>query len=209
MLVTGAGGFAKQLLEVLDQLNLTAGLAFYDDTSKDAPALVHGRFQVLKSAEEAKGHFSSVSPDYLLGTGNPAVRKAMAEKFNAIGGRLSRAISPYARISRYNCSIEEGVAVLSGCVVEGGVTIGYGSLVNLNCVIAHDSVIGKFCELSPGTIVSGGGSIGDMTYMGAGAIVLPKVKIGRNAVVGAGAVVTQDVDDGQTVAGVPAQCMKK
>lgn len=209
MLVTGAGGFARQLLEALDQLDLTAGLAFYDDISRDAPAFLHGKFRVLKSAEEAKGYFSSVAPDYLLGTGNPGVRKAMADKFNAMGGRLGRVISPCARISKYDCSIEAGVAVLSGCLVEGGVSIGYGSLINLNCTIAHDSVIGKFCELSPGTIVSGGGFIGDMTYLGAGAIVLPKVKIGNHAVIAAGAVVTQDVDDGQKVAGNPARSMKE
>lgn len=205
MLVTGAGGFAKQLLEALDQSNRTGDLSFYDDVSKDAPSFLHGKFKVLKSTEEAKSYFASVSPDYALGTGNPGVRKEMAGKFNALGGRLSKVISPCARISRYDCNIGDGVAVLSGCVVEGSVTIGCGSLVNLNCMISHDSRIGNFCELAAGAIISGGCSIGDMTYIGAGAIVLPRVRIGSNVIVRAGAVVTGDVDDGQTVTGVPAQ----
>jgi len=50
-------------------------------------------------------------------------------------------------------------------------------------------------------------TIGDRSRIGAGAILVAPVKIGDDAVVGANAVVTrnQDVEDGQTVVGVPAR----
>ena len=47
--------------------------------------------------------------------------------------------------------------------------------------------------------------VGKGASIGAGAIILPEVIIGRGAMVGAGAVVTEDVPDGATVVGVPAQ----
>ncbi len=51
--------------------------------------------------------------------------------------------------------------------------------------------------------------IGDGTLIGAGAVLVAPVTIGKRAVVGANAVVTRghDVEDGQTVAGVPARLL--
>ena len=37
MLIVGAKGFAKEVLEVLHQLNETEDVVFYDDVNKDAP----------------------------------------------------------------------------------------------------------------------------------------------------------------------------
>ena len=46
--------------------------------------------------------------------------------------------------------------------------------------------------------------IGKKCRIGAGAILLPGVKVGDFVVVGAGAVVTKNVEDKQTVIGIPA-----
>lgn len=209
MLVIGAKGFAKQLLEVLEQLNKTENLSFYDDLSTDGAALLFNKFKIIKNIDEAKKYFNTVSPDYALGTGNPELRKSLSEKFNAIGGKVRTIISPRALISKHNCYIADGVSILSNCVIESDVTIGYGSLINLNSTITHDTTIGKFCEVSPGAILSGGCSVGDMTFIGAGAVLLPKVKVGKNVTIGAGSVVTKDIEDNQTVAGAPAKPVQK
>ncbi|MEW6513528.1 MAG: hypothetical protein AB1443_05955 [Pseudomonadota bacterium] len=49
----------------------------------------------------------------------------------------------------------------------------------------------------------------DDCYIGAGAILLSDVTVGLGAVVAAGAVVTRDVEDGVTVAGIPAKVIGK
>ena len=53
--------------------------------------------------------------------------------------------------------------------------------------------------------------IGSRARLGAGAILIAPVTVGDDAVVGANAVVTrnQNVPDGQTVVGVPAQPMSE
>jgi bifunctional UDP-N-acetylglucosamine pyrophosphorylase/glucosamine-1-phosphate N-acetyltransferase len=53
--------------------------------------------------------------------------------------------------------------------------------------------------------------IGDATQVGRGTIFVAPVKTGRNAVTGAGSVITagKDVPDGETVAGVPAEPLKR
>ena len=48
MLIVGAKGFAKEVLEVLHQLNETEDVVFYDDVNKDAPDFLYGKFPILK-----------------------------------------------------------------------------------------------------------------------------------------------------------------
>ena len=49
MIIVGAKGFAKEVLEVLNQLNQLENIVFYDDVSKDTPELLYGRFPVLQT----------------------------------------------------------------------------------------------------------------------------------------------------------------
>ena len=51
MLIVGAKGFAKEVLEVLHQLNETEDVVFYDDVNKDAPDFLYGKFPILKNKE--------------------------------------------------------------------------------------------------------------------------------------------------------------
>jgi acetyltransferase-like isoleucine patch superfamily enzyme len=46
--------------------------------------------------------------------------------------------------------------------------------------------------------------IGKKCRIGAGATLLPGIKIGNSVIVGAGAVVTRNIEDNQTIIGVPA-----
>ena len=49
MLVIGAKGFAKEILEVLYQNSQTDNLVFYDDVNADAPEELYGQFKILKN----------------------------------------------------------------------------------------------------------------------------------------------------------------
>ena len=52
--------------------------------------------------------------------------------------------------------------------------------------------------------------IEDNVYIGTNATILPSCShIGKNAIIGAGAVVTKDVPENTTVAGIPAQVIKR
>ena len=208
MLIIGAKGFAKQLLEIFCQLNELADLYFYDDVSNDLPERLYNIYPVLKTEEEVKELFKKDNY-FALGIGNPFLRYKMEEKFTNIGGKLMTVISPYAHIGLYENVIEEGVNILTGVVIENNVRISKGSLINLNSTITHDTYIGKFSEISPGVHISGGCKIGDYCMLGTGAVLLPKVKLGDNVKVGAGAVVTKNVESNTVVAGIPARFIKK
>lgn len=209
MLIVGAKGFAKEVLEVLHQLKQLDNLVFYDDVNDDVPAFLYGQFPVLKSKEAAAHYFKTVDSCFTIGIGNPILRKKMALEFQAIGGCFTSTISPLAQIGHYGNIISEGSNIMTGTVITNDIKIGVGTLINLNCTVGHDSKIGDFTELSPGVHISGNCTVGNYCNIGTNATILPKITLGKNVIVGAGSVVTKDVPDNCLVVGVPAIIKKE
>lgn len=209
MLIVGAKGFAKEVLEVLYQLNDIENVVFYDDVSEDLPKQLYERFDILRNAEEVKKYFQNVDNRFTIGIGGPVLRKKMFDKFTALGGVFTSTISPKANIGHFRNEIEDGSNVMTGTVITNDIHLGKGVLINLNCTIGHDSSIGDFVEMSPGVHVSGNCKIGSYTNIGTNATILPKITIGQNVIVGAGSVVTKDVPNNCLVVGVPAKIIKE
>ncbi|MFA7447402.1 MAG: acetyltransferase [Weeksellaceae bacterium] len=205
MLIIGAKGFAKEVLEILHQNKETENLCFYDDVNSDNPEKLYNLFPILENMEEAKEYFNTVSRFFILGIGNPKYRKMLYDKFVEIGGEPYSIISKNAEIGSFENNIDEGVIITSGVVITNSITIKKGTLINLSSTIGHDSLIGEFVEICPNVSVSGHCEIGDGVFIGTGAIVLPGVKIGKNSIVAAGSVVRTNVPDNVMVAGAPAE----
>ncbi len=204
MLIIGAKGLAKEVLEILYQRNELENTHFYDDVTENFPDYLYGSFPVAKNMESALELFKKDNR-FIIGIGNPKLRFEMYNRFKAAGGKLVSAISPLAQSGHYGTTIGEGAIVMAGTVITNDVTIGINCLINPNCTISHDTVIGDFVEISPGVQITGHCKIGDFCTVGANATILPKLMLGNRVTVGAGAVVTKDVKEGVKVVGVPAR----
>ena len=209
MLIVGAKGFAKEVLEVVHQLKQLDKLAFYDDVNDDAPEKLFGQFLILKTIQEAAEYFKTIDNQFTIGIGNPILRKKLYDKFTALGGMFATTISPLATIGYYGNHIGEGCNIMTGTVITSVVTIKRGTLINLNCTIGHDSILGEFVELSPGVHISGNCTIGNYSVFGTNASILPKLTVGKNVIVGAGSVVTKDLPDNCVAVGIPAKIIKE
>lgn len=207
MLIAGARGFAKEVLEVIYQADGQALLAFYDDVSPDLPPLLYGRFPVWRTLADAE-QWLAQDPRFALGTGHPPTRRLLANKLRQVGGLLTSTLSPRATIGAFGTTVGVGCNVMSGAVLTADVTLGEGVLINLNCTIGHDVRIGDYCELSPGVHLSGHVVLGPNCVLGTGAVVLPGVQVGANSVIGAGSVVTKDVAADSLAVGIPAKVIK-
>lgn len=209
MIIVGAKGLAKEVLDIFHQRQQLDGLYFFDDLSKDLPALLYDRFPIFRSHDDVVAYFQKTGDrNFALGLGTPLLRHKMMKTFKALGGICVSAISPRTMMGAYGNLIEEGVTILDGVVITNGVKIGRGTLINPHCSISHDAKIGSFVEMAPGSRVTGGTIVGDFSILGTNAVILPRVTVGSNVYVGAGAVVREDVSDNCMVAGVPAK-MKK
>lgn len=207
MVIIGAGGFAKELLEVVLQETPLKKIAFYDDTTKDGPTELFGRFPILKNSEDLLQHFHQYGNDFTLGIGGTQIRRQLFKKISDIGGNLVSAIDNRASIGTFS-QLGLGCNVLSQACISNDSQIGIAALIYYNGIITHDCILGDFVEISPGATLLGRVNIGDFTQIGANATVLGRVKIGKNCLVGAGAVVTKDVPDNAVVAGIPARVIR-
>ncbi|MFY7669011.1 MAG: acetyltransferase [Crocinitomicaceae bacterium] len=203
MVIIGAKGFAKEILEIFDQLNQLENLVFFDNVSNDLPNYLFERFPVLKSEIEIRDYFHENGNTFTLGVGNPKVRKSLGELVKKWGGEMESVVSPFARIGSFDNIIGKGSSIMTGTVMTNNIFVGEGCLINLNCTIGHDSYIGSYSELSPGVHISGNVKIGESCFIGTGAVVLPGIQIGDNCVIGAGTLVTKNVTNNMKVIGVP------
>lgn len=209
MIIIGAKGFAKEVLEIYSQMGYDKKIYFYDDINHDLRESLFDKFKILKTLEEVELIFKNEDNRFSIGIGDPKLRYIIGIKFKDIGGNLFTVVSPYARIGCFGNRIGDGVIIMTGTVITNDIKICEGVLINLNCTIGHDSLIGKYSELSPGVHISGRCEIGDFCKIGTGAVILPGVKLGKNVVVGAGAVVTKDIKSNSMVAGIPARLVKQ
>jgi len=208
MLIIGAKGFAKEVLEVVHQLDQLDNLVFYDDVNDDINGTLYSKFPILKTTEEATKYFKTIDNRFTIGIGNPIFRKKIYDKFNALDGVFTSTINK-SNIGNYNVIIGKGSNILSGVSISNSVKIGIGAILYYNSIITHDCVIGDFVEISPGVTILGRCKIGNYCQIGANATILPDLIIGNNVVIGAGAVVTKNVPDNSMVVGIPGKIIKE
>lgn len=207
MIIIGAKGLAKELLEIAVQ-NGEKNIVFYDDVSNDLPEKLYNIFPILRSEIEADKYISQVDSRFVLGLGNPHLRQKMFEKFKRFGGIPFTLISKNAEIGSFENEIGEGTIVTSGVIITNSIKIGKGALINLNCTIGHDTVIGDFVELTPNVNISGHCLISNNVFIGTSASIIPNISIGKNTVIGAGSVVTKDLPENVLAVGIPAVIKK-
>lgn len=207
ILVYGASGHGKVVIDILAELGLSGVLGFVDDgRGQQGHSVVD--YPVLGDGDWLRAEAARVALAVALGIGDNRVRQRVAERCIELGAALLTAVHPRAVVSRF-ASIGDGTAVMAGAVVNPDAAIGRGVIVNSGAVVEHDVALGDFCHVSPNAALGGGAKVGPLSHVGLGASVLPGVRIGARVVVGAGATVTRDLEDGVVAVGVPARVIRR
>jgi len=208
MLIVGAKGFAKEILETFHQLDQIESIVFYDDVNEDIGDYLYSRFPILNN-EAAVNNLFIKNNQFTIGIGNPILRFKLYKKFTGLGGKFVSTISPTAQIGNYEVTIGEGSNVLDNSIFSNSVVIGKGCIVYYNAILTHDCIVGDFVEISPSAILLGRCQVGNFSQIGANATILPDIKIGVNVIIGAGATVTKDIPDNCIAFGSPAKIIRE
>ena len=115
MIITGAKGFAKELLQVYYRDYCKSDIFFFDNVNKDIGDTLYGKFSIIKTNGDLVKHLKN-SPDFALGVGTPRTRKILYELLVKQGGNPTSIISKKANIGFF------GTQIMPGCSIVDGVT---------------------------------------------------------------------------------------
>lgn len=206
MIIFGAGGFSKEVLQVLKKNSYSKKILFFDDINKHSFKLFN-KYEVLNNEEQVIFFFKNINSSFCVGIGNPYLRYKAYKKFKSLGGDFKTIISANSNYGEYDVSIDKGVIILPGVNISNSVNIGKGTVIYYNSIITHDCNIGDFVEIAPSVNILGRAKIGSFSKLGANCTILPDIIIGKGVTIGAGSVITKDVPDNKIVVGVPGRIL--
>ncbi len=201
--VFGAGGHAKVVIDILEQMSATKVAYVVDDGRKAGTNTVCG-YPVIGGRDAMLARRQEVKKGGIIAIGNNRVRAGIAEWFAANGILAASALHPNAAIAR-SVQIGAGTAVMGGAVINADACIGSHVIINTGATIDHDCTIGDCVHIAPGSNLCGGVSVGRGTMLGVGTRVIPGIHIGANVVIGAGSTVLDDIPDGARMSGSPCR----
>jgi sugar O-acyltransferase (sialic acid O-acetyltransferase NeuD family) len=196
MLIFGASGHAKVVIDCLESRNIPIECIFDDNLSKTELC----GYKVLGAYDQNKYKAEKL----IIAIGDNAIRKRISKKIIHKIGKIEH---PSAFISK-RATLNEGTVVFHNAVIQTEVLIGSHVIINTLCSIDHECIIADFVHISPKATLCGNVHIGEGTHIGASATVIPNIKIGKWVTVGAGAVIIKDIPDYSIVVGNPGRIVR-
>ena len=205
VLIIGAGGHGKVVLDILRAEGRFRPVAFLDADTTLSGSQVHGlpvlgQVNLLpKLRQKAQGAIVAI--------GDNRARAGHVEMLRQQGWEVANAVHPSAVISP-TARLGVNVVIAAGAVVGPDAEIGDGVIINTSAVVDHECQIAASVHICPAAALGGRVRIGEQAFIGLGSRIIQCLTIGCQSIVGAGAVVLEDVPDYATVVGVPARVVK-
>ncbi len=200
LLLYGAGGHAKSVMEIVRQSGEYAIAGIVDDnpalTGKDALGIPILGTRAVLPALAAQG--VRLAANGVGGILDIHVRVKVFALLEAAGFSFPALIHPRATVEP-SARVGEGVQVFANAYVGAEAELRPRCMVNTNAVVSHDCVIGEYTHIAPGALLAGHVQVGEKTLVGMGVTTAIGVKIGSGVRIGNGAIVLADVPDGMVV----------
>ncbi|MEW6055176.1 MAG: acetyltransferase [Bdellovibrionota bacterium] len=204
VLVFGAGGHAKVIIDILEKQGKYKIVGILDDSVKTATAL---GYPVL-GPESRLGEFKVTQG--IVAIGDNWARSKLVERIGRLapGFQFVVAIHPSAQIGK-DVEIGPGSVVMAGTCINPSTKIGSHCIVNTASSIDHDCAVEDFASIGPGATLGGNCKIGKMSMVGLGASIIHQINVGEHALIGAGAAVVEDIPQNVVAVGTPARIVKE
>jgi len=167
----------------------------FDNITEANEEILSNQYQIIRTKEDLKKHFETVSPFFIVAIASPAKRKKMAAEIRALGG-INISYFCFNTIIGQSVDLsEQGVIVQLNCHVSSESVLEEGVFLNVRCLLGHGVKIGKYTTLSPDVKVLGNVSIGENCVIATGVTIMPNVKVGNNVKIGMNKLITSDIPD--------------
>jgi len=203
LIIVGAGGFGRELLQWVKDINKIQtkwSIKGFIDDNLNALDGMECDYNVIGSIQDWKPEDVEV---FACAIANPRTKEDIVTLLKSRGATFESIIHPTAVIGEYN-KIGEGLIAYPKSAITINVKIGdYVTL--LSSGIGHDAVVGDYSTISSYCDITGGAQLGKKVFLGSHVTIVPGKKVGDDAYVGAGSVVIKNVKPNTKVMGNPAQ----
>jgi sugar O-acyltransferase (sialic acid O-acetyltransferase NeuD family) len=205
IVILGAGGFGKEVLETLLLLKEFNVLGFIDENKK--PNSFVNRFRVLGGIDWLrKRHTQQLVPIAVaIAVGDPFKRYDLVKRLNTIKNIWFPTIIHPSNYIAKSAKIGDGVIIQQHCNISPNISIGEFTHINCFCIVGHDDIIGDFNTLSPSTNIMGNVKTGDKVFFGVNASIDRGISIEGNTKIGGCAFVMNNVPKNTFYVGIPAK----
>jgi sugar O-acyltransferase (sialic acid O-acetyltransferase NeuD family) len=205
VLIVGAGGHGKVVLDILRAEGHYRPIGFLDADPALTGSSVHGlpilgQINLLPKLRQK-------AQKAIVAIGDNRTRASYADLVRQQGWDLVSAIHPTASVSP-TATLGINVVVAAGAVVGTDAELADNVIINTAAVVDHECQIGNAAHICPAAALAGRVRVGEMAFVGLGCRVIQCLTIGSQSTIGAGAVVLEDVPEYATVVGVPARVVK-
>lgn len=207
--IIGTGAQAKYILEIYSYYpNINVKAIVKTGPEKIDKKLTSYNIEIIKDLEQFINFAVPNRVKAIVAVAQNRQKEAIIKQLGAFDIQLINAVHPKAIIAK-TAEIGKNVLINPGAVIQPFAKIGNGVIIHANVIVEHDCVISDYVNLGPGARLAGWVRVKPGAYIYTAAAIIPKITIGANSIVGAGAVVIRDVPDNVTVAGCPAEIIKK
>lgn len=199
LIIVGAGGYAKSVLDSVDHMNFRM-VGYLDDIKPIGTD--HQGYPVLGNTID-----SIENPEdyvYFVAIGNNAKRKSWFDKLKEHQLSLINVIDRSALVS-HAATIGEGSFIGKLAILNHGSSVGDNCVINTRALIEHGCIIKDHVNVSTNATLNGDVICEEGCFVGSGTVVNGQITIGAWGLVGSGAVVIRNVKSNTTVVGVPAK----
>ena len=171
LLILGAGGHGKVILDVAEAMKCYEAIHFLDD-GKAVGEEVLGH-HVMGKVSACHLHSSNYT-DAIVALGNNEVRLELTRKLKRLGYHIPILIHPTSVVSKY-ANIKEGTVIMPLAVINANAKIGEACIINTGAIGEHDCIVGDGTHIAYRAVLGGGAKVGHQVLVDIGAI------LGRNA----------------------------
>ena len=196
MLIYGAGGHAKSVMEMVQALGVFQIAGIIDDNQALAGSSVLG-IPVLGTREllpQLTGQGVRLAANGVGGIIDINVRIKLFELLAGSGFTFPSLRHPRATVEP-SAVIHDGVQVFANAYVGSDAILYERCMINTGAVVSHDCEIGAYTHIAPGALLAGHVQVGARALVGMGVTTIIGLKIGEGARVGNGAILLADVPE--------------
>ena len=196
ILIYGAGGHAKSVMEIVRQNKNHSIAGIVDDnqllTGNQVLGITVLGTRAVLSSLIAKG--VELAANGVGGILDINVRVKVFGWLESTGYSFPVLIHPRATVEP-SANVCDGVQVFANAYIGAEAILEPKCMVNTNAVVSHDCVIGSFTHIAPGALLAGHVHVGAQTLVGMGVTTAIGVQIGSGVRIGNGAIILADVPD--------------